>query len=457
MTVDLDTGPAQLTASIARVAQLIAKIDELLTLQLDKILHHARFQELESAWRGLEMLTREVPRARRTKICLLDLSWAELRKDLERSIDFDQSGIFWLLHTTEFDMPGGEPFGVVVCNYRVSQRSQADIRALRRLATTAEAAFCVMLFPALPELFGMDQYSDFHPSVRLSELFSQDEYRHWQSLRSLPSSKFLAFVLPSVLMREPWGENGQRRGRFPYKEACHRSDDYLWGNPCFVLAGVLLREFEETGWFSHVRGAPRDTLTGGIASGVLPQRRVDRCDEHFSVLPPEAIVVTDSMERKLSECGFISLAHCWQTALSAFLSLPSVYKLQLEPGAEHADSERIGSQTQNVLCASRFAHYVKVIMRDKVGSFLTAEACEEFLLEWLQEYCVGGENLDWETRARFPLRSAAVTVRDKPASPGYLMCDIALTPHYQYDGLVGELSLTTEFARSSRPGGAATS
>ncbi|MEM1141391.1 MAG: type VI secretion system contractile sheath large subunit [Pseudomonadota bacterium] len=449
--------PPELPPSIARASQLIARIDELLARQLDKILHHPRFQELESAWRGVEILLREVPRARRTKVCLLDLSWPELKKDLERAIDFDQSGIFWLLHTTEFDMPGGEPFGVVVCNYRVSQRNQADIRALRRLATTAEAAFCVMLFPAIPELFGMDRYSDFHPSLRIRDLFAQTEYQPWHSLRCLPASKFLAFALPSVLMREPWGESGQRRGRFPYKENCDRSDDYLWGNPGFVLASVLLREFEDTGWFSHVRGAPRDTLTGGVASGVLPERHVDACDEHFSVIPALAMIVTDTAERQFADCGIISLAHCWQTAMSAFLSLPSLYKLQLDPGSTHADSERIGSQIQNVLCASRFAHYVKVIMRDKVGSFLTAEACEEFLLEWLQEYCVGGENLDWETRARFPLRSAAVKVRDKPASPGYLLCDIALTPHYQYDGLIGELSLTTEFARSSTPAGAAAS
>lgn len=434
---------------ILRAQQLIERIDKSLCRQLDAILHHPRFQELEAAWRGLELLAAETPRARRTKIALLDVSWTEVRKDLDRTLDFDQSSIFWLIYTTEFDMPGGEPYGVMVCNYRISHRNEADLRALRKLSAAAEAAFCVMLFPASSELFGMNSFRDYHPSLRPTELFRGSEYRSWQMLRRYPSCRFLAFVLPPMLLRRPWSEENQRRGRFPYTESCEQHDQFLWGNPGFVLAGVLLREFEETGWFSHVRGAPRDTLAGGIVAGVLPERRVDACDDQFSVLPPVELIITDTAERELADCGFIAMAHCWQTAYEIFLSLPSLYQLKLSGSEENAENERIGSQIHNVLCASRFAHHVKVLMRDKIGSFLSAEACEDFLLEWLQQYCVGGDNLDWETRARFPLRNASVSVRENFISPGHYFCDISLSPHYQYDGFVGEINLTTEFAQAA--------
>lgn len=435
----------------ALASELVARIDELLGEQLDAILHHRRFQELESAWRGLRQLVDSMPRgSRRCRVALLNASWAEITRDVERALEFDLSALFWHVYTTEFDMPGGEPLGVIICNYRVSHRNAADLRALRRVAAVAEAAFCVMLFPAGPELFGMDGFSDLHPSIKAQSLFRSEEYLSWRSLRDEPATRFLAFMMPRVLQRRPWAEQGLRRARFPYRERVRSTDDYLWGHPGFALASVLLREFDEVGWFAHVRGAPRDTLAGGIVTDLFPLRPVDACDEQFSTLPALELVVTDMMERELADCGFIVLSHCWQTAYAAFLSLPSLYRLQLSERDEGADNERIGAQLQNVLCASRFAHYIKVMMRDKIGSYLTPQTCEQELRDWLNLYCAGGENLDWSTRARFPLRSASVHVREKPMSPGHMLCNIALSPHYQFDGLVGEINLTTEIARGTQ-------
>jgi len=437
--------------ALAVASRLLAHIDRLLCRQLDAVMHHPRFQELEAAWRGLRLLINHLPRgSRRCRVKLLNASWSEVTRDLERSLEFDLSALFWHVYTTEFDMPGGEPLGIIICNYRISHRNAADIRALRRMASVAESAFCTMVFPAEPALFGMDGFADLHPSLKPQSLFRSEEYISWRSLRDEPASRFLAFLMPRVLMRRPWAEERLRRGRFPYQEACRQIDDYLWGHPGFALASVLLREFDEVGWFAHVRGAPRDTLAGGIVTGLFPLRPVDACDVEFSVLPVLETVISDMMERDLADSGFVVLMHCWQTACAAFLSLPSLYRLQLSDRDAGAENERIGAQVQNVLCASRFAHYIKVMMREKVGSFLTPRVCEDELREWLNGYCAGGENLDWATRARFPLRSASVDVREKPMSPGHMLCNIALSPHYQFDGLVGEINLTTEIARGAQ-------
>lgn len=443
--------PAPATARpLLRAGQLVAQIDGLLGRQLDAILHHPRFQLLEASWRGLRQLVDAMPRGgRRCRVALLNASWQEVSRDLERSLEFDLSALHGHLYSNEFDMPGGEPFGVVICNYRISHRSAADLRTLKKMGAVAEAAFCVLLFPASPELFGMDELSDLHPSVRPQSLFLAEEYLSWRSLRDMPASRFLCFLLPRMLLRKPWGEDGLRRGRFPYRERCARHDDHLWGHPGFALAAILLREFDEVGWFAHVRGAPRDTLAGGIVTDLLPVRRVDLCDDQVAVMPALEIVVSDSMESDLTDCGFVVLSHCWQTSCAAFLTLPSLYRLQLGEGDEAVENERIGSQVQNILCASRFAHYIKVMMRDKVGSYLTPEVCEHDLHDWLQGYCAAGENLDWKTRARYPLRSASVKVRENPMSPGHMLCRIALSPHYQFDGLVGEINLTTQIAGGS--------
>jgi type VI secretion system protein ImpD len=430
------------------ISRLVAKIDELLSRQLDEILHHPRFQYLESCWRGLHMLLEDAPKNRRTKICVLNIGWSEIVRDMERSLEFDQSMLFWKLHTTEFDMPGGEPFGAIICNYSVSHKNASDIRTLRRMAAVAEASFCTMIFPADAKLFGMDSFADLHPSIDPQKLFRETEYRLWQLLRKDPSSRFLAFVLPGVLLRKPWGMMGARRGNFPYIEQCHRSNEFLWGHAGFVLARILLREFEEVGWFAHIRGAPRDTLAGGIVADVLPVIQVDPTDELVSVLPPAELAVTDGLERDLSECGLTALVQCWQTPYSAFFSLPSLFSPESSHNEQRDNNERIASQVQNILCASRFAHYIKVMMREKIGSFLSAAECQTFMEEWLTQYCTAGENLNWSTKARYPLRSIRINVRDKPLAPGHYLCDIHLAPHYQYDGLVGEVKLTTEIARA---------
>lgn len=363
-------------------------------------------------------------------------------------MEFDQSALFYKVYTSEFDMPGGEPFGVMICNFNVSHKSAADLRALRRMSAIAEAGFCSLLFPAPAEMFGMDSFNDLHPSTSVRQIFNSDEYRLWNAFRREPSCRFLGFLLPRVMLRKPWALHTYRRGAFPYRESCTQQSQVLWGHPGFALAKILLREFEEVGWFAHIRGAPRDTLSGGVVAGFLPDLPVDPDESLFSVLPVTEAVITDSLERDFSENGFITLVQCWQTPYSAFFSLPSVFAVEDKTSREATTNIKIGSQVQNVLCASRFAHYIKVMMRDKVGSFFTAGECEEFLQEWLMKYCISGANLDWSTKARYPLRDSKVSVSEQPMSPGSYTCEILISPHYQYDGLVGEIRLTTELSRT---------
>lgn len=428
----------------ALATRVIASIDSLVSDQLDAILHHPRFQALESSWRGLQLLVSDTPKNRRTRIAMLNVTWAEVCRDMERSLEWDQSLLFWKLHTSEFDMPGGEPYGILICNFDISHKNAVDIRTLRKMSAVAEASFCTLVFAGKAELFGLDSFSEMHPSLTQQQLFREPQYQLWNSLRKDTSSRFLAFILPRVLLRKPWSLYGARRGRFPFQEHCEKHDDFLWGHPGFVLARVLLREFEEVGWFAHIRGAPRDTLAGGIVTQILPEIAVDKADDTVSIMPTCELAITDNMERNLSECGLITLVQCWQTPFNAFYSLPSLYSPRRTDDQQVDQNERIASQVQNVLCASRFAHYIKVIMREKIGSFTTAEECQKFIHEWLREYSVGGEEIPWSTKARYPLRKFKVDVREKPASPGHFLCDVMLMPHYQYDGLVGEVKLTTE-------------
>ncbi len=429
-----------------RATAVIAGIDELLSRQLDVILHHPDFKQLEAAWRGLQLLVEGAPRSRRCKIRVLDIGWQEIVRDMERALEFDQSAMFSKLYTDEFDMPGGEPFGVVLCNFEVSHKRAADIRTLKRLGTVAEAAFCVLLFPASPALFGMNRLSDFHPTLNPAKLFRDSEYRMWEQMRREPSSRFLGFILPYVLLRKPWGMHGVRRGPFPYVEDCSDVGDLLWGHSGLALVRILLREFESVGWFAHIRGAPRDTLAGGVVADILPVISVDRPGNSACVLPATDLVISDELERGLADCGFIPFVHCWQTSCCAVYSLPSLYRVAGSDDDIGTRNDRIASQLQNVLCAGRFAHYIKVMMRDKTGTFLNATECQSFMEDWLSDYCIAGDNLPWSTQARFPLKAAQLNVREKPADPGHFLCDIHLSPHYQYDGLVGEIRLTTELA-----------
>lgn len=433
---------------IGLLTTLIARIDQLIEAQVNAILHHERFQQLESAWRGLQLLLLEQKATSKyIKVRILDASWHEVSRDIERALNFDQSLVFSKIYTHEFDMPGGEPFGVMLCNYTIDHRKPGDILTLRGLAAVAAASFCPFFLPAPPSLLGLEKFSDLESTFSLDRLFQSPEYIGWKQLRKLEDTRFLGFVLPGILMRVPWGIMLPVTGRLRFREQIQSHRDLLWGHAGFALGQVLIREFDQVGWFAHIRGAPRDTLAGGVVTQLTGMSQKAGIAA-LTVAPSTEVVITDTKERELANHGLIALAHCWNTPFCAFFNLASLYESEATDNTRHNSNTRISGQIQNILCASRIAHYIKVMMRDKVGSFMTAQDCEEYLAKWLEKYSIANDSAEWSTQARYPLRMFRVEVSEDPWRTQHFLCNIFLTPHYQVDGIVSEIKLSTELVRA---------
>jgi len=437
---------------ITTINRAIADIDELVNDQLNIILHTDKFQQLEASWRGLWFLVVQADGANNIKIRLLDISWSEVTRDISRALEFDQSQLFKKIYSEEYGTPGGEPYAVIVGDYEVSHKVSIkhphdDLTTLEGLAQIAAAAFAPFIASASSELFGVDDFSTLGSPLNLQTIFSQQEYIKWRALRDKPDARFVALTVPHILMRLPYRTRpGSYKGVYFYEKPRDTSQrHYLWGNAAYAMAGILIREFTNVGWFGHIRGVPRNHVSGGLLTN-LPVDCFATDADDIAHKPVTDVIITDTLERELSDLGLIPLCQCYDTPFAAFYNNQSIQKPKSYTDRDAQVNAKLSAMLQHVMCGSRIAHYIKVMIRDKVGSFVTAMDCEQFLREWLFKYTTGREDLDWEEQARYPLREAAVSVREHPAKPGEYLCVIHLRPHYQLDQMVSELELVTELA-----------
>lgn len=433
----------------------IAQIDQLINDQINAVIHHKEFQRLEASWRGLWYLATQAEASRTIKIRMLDIAWSEVSKDIERALDVDQSQLFQKIYNEEYGTPGGEPFGVIIGDYEISHKRSArhphdDISTLSGMSQIAAASFAPFICSVSSEFFGLDDFSTLGMPINLHSIFTQSEYIRWRSLREKQDSRFLGLTLPKILMRKPYRtEPGNYKGVYFYEKlGKDNHTTHLWGNACYAFGGVLIREFANVGWFGHIRGVPRDQIGGGLITN-LPSVGFAADNKLTSRKPSVDIIITDTMERELSDLGLIPLCHCYDTPFSAFYSNQSAQQPKHRHSKPEDVSTKLSAMLQHVLCASRIAHYLKVMIRDKIGSFITAEECERFLMEWLFRYTTGRDDLDWEEQARYPLRQASVKVTERQDKPGQYFCVIHLVPHYQLDHMVSELELVTELMQTS--------
>jgi type VI secretion system protein ImpD len=433
----------------------ISLIDHLINDQINCIIHNDMFQKLEASWRGLWYLVVQAEGSRNIKIRYLDISWAEIVKDIDRALDFDQSQLFQKVYSEEYGTPGGEPYGVLIGDYEISHKRSArhpydDIAALNGIAEIAAASFAPFIASVSSELFGLDDFSTLGMPLDLQTIFGQDEYIKWRALRDKPDSRFIGLTMPRILMRTPYRtQPGSYKGLFFYeKPEGAKHDGYLWGNACYAFAGILIREFANVGWFGHIRGVPRDQIGGGLLTN-FPIATFETDANNIIYKPVTDVLVTDTLERELSDLGLIPLCQCYDTPYSAFYSNQSLQRPRRRSNRNEEINAKLSAMLQHVLCASRVAHYIKVMIRDKIGSFITADECEHFLTKWLFKYTTGREDLDWEEQARYPLRQASVRVNEHPDKPGQYLCVIHLIPHYQLDQMVSELELVTELVQTS--------
>ena len=432
----------------------IAQIDRLLNAQVNAILHHPRFQRLEATWRGLLYLVTEADGAEQVKIRMLDVSWKQVARDLERAIEFDQSQLFRKIFKQEFGSPGGEPFGVLLGDYWIRHRPRPedatdDVAALREMSSVAAAAFAPFIVGADPALFGLDDFSGLARTLNLESIFAQNEYIKWNALREMPDARFVGLTVPRVLMRRPYQLDNLREDGFCFREDVAGPDagNYLWGNACFALGSVLIRSFNDYGWFANIRGCP-DGVSGGVVTGIpIDYFVTDQAGVAGKYTTD--VLITDAEDKQLADFGLIPLCHSRNTEYAVFYSNQSLQKAVEYNNAVAGVNAQLSAMLQYILCTSRFAHFLKVIGRDKVGSFATPEECETFLHEWLMQYVTASDMGSHEMRAKYPLSEGRVEVKEIPAKPGSYSCVMHLKPHTQFDQMVSAIKLVTDIAQAS--------
>ncbi|WP_221801106.1 type VI secretion system contractile sheath large subunit [Oceanobacter mangrovi] len=437
--------------------RMMVEIEERVARQLDEIIHHERFKALEASWRGLLYLVEteaDYDEELMVKIRVMDISWEDAARDLGRAIEFDQSYLFQRIYSDEFDTPGGEPFGVLLGDYRVSHKtrrtsSMADVDVLREMSQIATAALCPFLVGVDSSLFGLDSMSELANIADYHDVFEQTEYLRWRSLRQMESTRFVGLVMPDVLMRQPWQPDETRPDPLPYREGIHRGvSDYLWGNACYAMGGVLIRAFANNGWFADIRGGTHEFGEGGIVRQMVYGDYAER-REDVARKPATIVQIDDYLERDLSELGFVPLCSYHSSEVSVFYSNSSLHQPPRMNTEIANTNARMSAMIQYMMCVARFGHYIKMIGRNKVGSYISASDCQRILQNWLNQYTTASEGSSPALKARYPLSESRVEVREAPGKQGHFTCVIYLKPHFQLDQLVSSIKLVTELAVGS--------
>lgn len=445
--------PADRQAIVNELVVLGAAIDELISEQLNAVLHHPRFQSLEASWRGVQYLVRQKPDDASIKIRILDVSWRELTRDIERAVEFDQSQVFRKVYTDQFDLPGGEPFGLLIGDYEVRHRPSADypfddVATMTSLASVGAAAFTPIVLGAAPSFLGLDSFRGLRRPLDLQRTFAQTEYDRWRRLRKLPDARFLGLTMPRVLMREPYTAEYPFSG-VVYQEEADADDglERLWGTAAYCLAAVVMRAYASSGWFAEIRGSGQGMTGGGVAPAPISEEwGLDR--PGACVKPSLEAVIPDQQDTDFAAQGFIAACPVRWFDRIVFTSVPSVQEPEKYDSEAATTNARLSSMLHYMLCVSRFAHYVKIIVRDKVGAFADADDCQAFLHRWLLQYVTGGGDLSEEVMARYPLNDASVRVSEAPGEPGAYRATVHLNPHFQLDELSASLKLTTQLPGS---------
>lgn len=442
-------------STIARQLQTsIARIDRMLTEQVSNIIHHPDFQKLEASWRGLEYLVRakddggDAP----IKIRVLNVTYAELCRDFDKAVEFDQSQLFQKVYEQEFGSPGGEPFGVLLADYEMHPRPSRehpydDMAMLRSFSQVAAAAFCPIIMNASPSMFGHDSYAQMQATVDYEKIHQDLTFLSWRSFRETEDSRFIGLAMPRMLLRRQYADRTDRAGDFPYVEVVDDRQDCLWGGAAFAMGEVLMRSFAESRWLANIRGAQRADSGGGIVHGIGPESFATDSPQ-VTQKPLTELQVVDSLERQMVDLGFIPLCSCKDMPLAAFYSCPSAQKAKTYHDTDATVNARMSAMMNYMLCVSRFAHYLKVIGRDKVGSLIDASVLQQHLQNWINDYVTADSEADARIKARYPLREADLQVVPVPGKAGAFDCVFRLAPHYELEDMQASIKLRTELIRS---------
>ncbi len=418
----------------------IAQIDALISSQLNEILHAPEFQNLEASWRGLYYLVNKSETGTQLKIRVLNATKQELSKDLERAVEFDQSALFKKVYEEEYGMFGGAPFGALVGDYEFSKQPQ-DIALLEKISNVAATAHAPFISAASPDLFSLESYTQLDDPRSLAKVFETTEYAKWKSFRESEDSRYVGLCAPHILMRLPYGETTTPVEAFRFEEEVDGGDHskYLWGNAAFAFAARLTDAFAKHSWCAAIRGVEG----GGLVEG-LPTHTFKTDQGDIALKCPTEIAITDRREKELSDLGFIPLVHCKGTDYAAFFGAQSAQKAMKYDSESANANARLATQLQYIMAVSRFAHYLKSMMRDKIGSFMSRTECEAFLNRWVNNYVTTDDSASPATKAKFPLREARIDVVEVAGKPGAYRAIAFLKPHFQLDELTVSLRLVAD-------------
>ena len=430
----------------------IAAIDRKLSTQLNAIMHDPKFTKLEGTWRGMHYLVMNTETSTNLKIKVINLPKRELTRDLQRAVEFDQSQLFKKIYENEFGTPGGEPYGALIGDYEWTQHPD-DVETLRLVSNIAAGAFAPFISAAGPGMFGFDSYTELAKPRDLAKIFEAPDYAKWRSFRESEDARFVSLVMPRTLARAPYGAATKPIDEFDYEEApfdatgaakAMEHTDYCWMNAAYAMGTRLTNAFSQYGFCTAIRGAE-----GGGKVENLPTHVVQSDDGDMDAKCPTELAITDRREFELSNLGFLPLCHYKNTDYSVFFGAQTVQKAKKYDRPEATANAAISARLPYIMASGRFAHYLKIMARDKVGSFMEAGDVQRWLNRWITNYVNGNENAGAEMKARYPLREARVEVREIPGKPGSYNAVAHLRPWLQMEELTTSLRMVARIPAAS--------
>jgi type VI secretion system protein ImpC len=430
----------------AMINARIAQIDALISTQLNEIMHHPDFQKLEGTWRGLKYLLNQSETGEGLKIKVLNVSKKDLLKDLQKAPEFDQSALFKKVYEEEFGVFGGAPFGALLGDYEFAKTGQ-DIELLEKIAQVAAAAHAPFISAASHEMFNLENFTQLDAPRDMAKVFDTTEYAKWKSFRQNEDSRYVALTVPRILMREPYGPNTVPVEAFNFDERVDGTnhENYLWGNAAWALGARITGAFAMHGWCATIRGVE----SGGLVEG-LPVHNFRTDSGDIAMKCPTESPITDRREKELADLGFVPLVHQKNTDKAAFFSVQSAQKPKVYDSDAATANARISAQLPYIFAVSRFAHYLKAMMRDKIGGFASRGEIERFLNNWINNYVVVNDDAGFTLKAQHPLKEARVEVVEVPGKPGVYRAVAFLRPHFQLDELSMSMRLVAELPSAAK-------
>lgn len=426
------------------IAAIIAEIDLKLSEQINLILHHDDFQRLESAWRGLNYLVYNTETDEKLKLRFMDISKNGLRRNMRRykGIAWDQSPLFKQIYEEEYGQLGGEPYGCLVADYHFDH-SAPDVDLLSSIGRVAASAHMPFITGASPSVMQMDSWQELANPRDLTKIFTQNlEYAAWNSLRQSEDSRYIGLAMPRFLARLPYGIKTNPVDNFNFEETTDGADHskYVWSNAAYAMAVNINRSFKYYGWCTMIRGVE----SGGVVED-LPCHTFPTDDGGIDMKCPTEIAISDRREAELAKNGFIPLIHRKNTDYAAFIGAQSLQKPAEYYDPDATANANLSARLPYLFACSRFAHYLKCIVRDKIGSFKEREDMQRWLNNWVMNYVDGDPaNSSQESKARRPLAAAEVVVEDVEGNPGYYQAKFFLRPHFQLEGLTVSLRMVAK-------------